>query len=115
MIISPADSWVSIPFKFDLMERANSDFYCSTVQLLYFPRVDVVGGVTLDAAAEYFCKSWDFDISTADIPTSVLYEASSVVVVIVTVVIEVGIMFMLTVVLDVGVGDDLGEVLVVGR
>ena len=70
--------------------------------------------MTLDAAAEYFCESWDFDVSTVDIPTSVSYEASSVVVVIVTVVIEVGIMFMLTVVLDVGVGDDLGEVLVVG-
>ena len=56
MIIYPAASWGSSLFKFPPMARANDDLYGSTVKLLYSPRVDVVRGVAVDAAAECFCK-----------------------------------------------------------
>ena len=95
------------------MARANADLYGSTLQVLYFPRVAGVGGVTLDVAAECFCKSFDCDVVAAAVPAALADEAASVVVVVVTVVVEVGVVVMVTLVVEVGVGDALGEVLVV--
>ena len=60
MIIYPVDYCVSIPFNFSLLLRSSTDFYGSTAQLLYFVLVSVFGEVSLDAAADYFCKIWDF-------------------------------------------------------
>ena len=113
MNISPTAYWGYIPFKFSSTARANTELYGSTVQLLYFQWVDVVGGVILDAPAEYFCESWDFDVAAAAVPEAIADEATSILVAIVTVVLEVGVVVMVTVVLEVRVGGASREFLVV--
>ena len=69
----------------------------------------------MDAAAEYFCGSWDFGVAAKAVPAALSDEYASVVAVIVTVSLEVGVVVMVTVVLYIGFRDAMGEIMVVGR
>ena len=51
----------------------------------------------MDASAECFYEIWDFDVAVEAAPAEVADKYSSVVVVMVTVVIEVGVVVMVTV------------------
>ena len=95
------------------MAQDNADLYGSTVQFLYFPRVALVVGVTLNAAAEYFYESWDFDVVESALSEAVADESESVAVVIVKMLLEVGVVMAVKALLEVEVGDASGEVLVV--
>ena len=67
----------------------------------------------MNAAAEYFYESWDFDVVESALSEAVADESESVAVVIVKMLLEVGVVMAVKALLEVEVGDASGEVLVV--